>query len=90
MRLVWAINKTLSHFSKMGTESYKMLSHIRSIWAKIKVPMKNENGGRSHLHGWETEAVQDVSSPQIDIRSNTANQILQVTLWVETKRSERF
>lgn len=90
MRLVWAINKTLSHFSKMGTESYKMLSHIRSIWAKIKVPMKNENGGRSHLHGWETEAVQDVSSSQIDIRSNTANQILQVTLWVETKRSERL
>lgn len=51
--------------------------------------MKNENGERSHLHGWETETVQDVSSSQIDIRSNTANQILQVTLWVETKRSER-
>lgn len=52
--------------------------------------MKNENGDRSHLHGWETEAVQDMSSSQIDIRSNTANQILQVILWVETTRFERL
>lgn len=52
--------------------------------------MKNQNQDRSHFHGRETEAVQDVSSTQIDIISNTANQIPQVTLWVETRRSERL
>lgn len=74
----------------MGIESCKMLPHIRPGQRLKKVPMKNENGDRSHLHGWETEAVQDMSSSQIDIRSNTANQILQVILWVETTRFERL
>lgn len=52
--------------------------------------MKNENRDRFHLHGWETEAVQDMSSSQIDIRSNTANQILQVILWWRLRDLKKY